>query len=69
MAIDNVKKFEKDFEENEELREKEFEVLKDCGKDKKLILEITRKLGYVFTDDESKENLSKAKQLTDAEIE
>ena len=73
MSLDNVKKFEKDFEENEELREKvekELEALKDSGKDKKeLIPEVARKLGYEFTDFEFKENLSKAKALTDDEIE
>ena len=49
MSVENVKKFRKDLEENEELKEKlkkELEAFKDSDKkEKELIPEIARKLG------------------------
>ena len=72
MSVENVKKFRKDLEENEEVKEKlkkELEIFKDSGKkEKELIPEIARKLGYDFTDEEFNEECSKGKELSDEEI-
>ena len=72
MSVENVKKFRKDVEENEELKnnvKKELEVFKDSGKkEKELIPEIARKLGYDFTDEEFKEDCTKSKKLYDEEL-
>ena len=73
MSVENVKKFKNDLNENAELKEKvkkELEPFKDSGKkERELIPEVARKLGYDFTDEEFKEDLSKAKKLTDDEME
>ena len=59
MSAENVKKFRKDLEDNTELKEtikKELEAYKDSGKkEREIIPEIARKLGYDFTDEEFKE--------------
>ena len=72
MSKEFVKKFRKDLEENEELKEKlkkELESFKDSGKkEKELIPEIARKLGYDFTDEEFKEEFSKPKKVDDEEL-
>ena len=72
MSVENVKKFRKDLEENEELKnnvKKELEVFKDSGKkEKELIPEIARKLGYDFTVEEFKEESSKLKEVNDKEL-
>ena len=72
MSVENAKKFKKDLEENEELKanvKKELEALKDSGKkEKELIPEIARKLGYDFTDEEFKEESSKSTELSDEEL-
>ena len=72
MSKEFVKNFRKDVEENEELKEKlkkELEAFKDSGKkEKELIPEIARKLGYDFTDEEFNEECSKGKELSDEEI-
>ena len=69
MSVENVKKFRKDLEENEELKEKvkkELEVFKDSGKrESDLLPEIARKLGYDFTDEEFSEA---NKTLSDEEL-
>ncbi|SEF99328.1 bacteriocin-type signal sequence-containing protein [Eubacterium ruminantium] len=72
MSAENVKKFKKDFNENEELKEKikkELEAFKDSGKkEKELIPEIARKLGYDFTDEEFKEEIMNEKELSAEEL-
>lgn len=72
MSVENVKKFRKDLEENEELKEKvkkELEAFKDSGnKESELIPEIARKLGYDFTDEEFKEECLKPKEISDEEL-
>ena len=72
MSVENVKKFRKDLEENEKLKnnlKKELEVFKDSGKkEKELIPEIARKSGYDFTDEEFKEECLKLKELNDEEL-
>ena len=72
MSKEFVKKFRKDLEENEELKEKlkkELETFKDSGKkEKELIPEIARKLGYDFTDEEFKEECTNSKKLNDEEL-
>ena len=69
MSVENVKKFREDFKENEELKgkvEKELEAYKDSGKkERELIPEIARKLGYDFTDEEFSEA---NKTLSDEEL-
>ena len=69
MSVENVNKFKKELVENKELREKalkELESFKDSGKkEKELIPEIARKLGYDFTDEEFKEA---NKTLSDEEL-
>ena len=69
MSLENVNRFRKDLEENEELKEnvkKELEAFKDSGKkERELISEIARKLGYDFTDEEFKEA---NKALSDEEL-
>ena len=69
MSVENVKKFRKDLRESEELNEnlkKELEIFKDSGKkERELIPEIARKLGYDFTDEEFKEA---NKALSDEEL-
>ena len=70
MSVENVKKFRRDFKENKELKEKvekELESFKDSGKkEKELIPEIARKLGYNFTNEEFEED---SKKLSDKELE
>lgn len=72
MSLENVKRFRKDLGESGELNEnlkKELEAFKDSGKkERELIPEIARKLGYDFTDEEFKEEYSKAKELSDEEL-
>ena len=72
MSKEFVKKFRKDLEENEELKEKlkkELEAFKDSDKkEKELIPEIARKLGYDFTDEEFKEEFSKPEEVNDEEL-
>ena len=72
MSKEFVKKFRKDLEENEELKEnvkKELEAFKDSGKkEKELIPEIARRLGFDFTDDEFKEECTNSKKLNDEEL-
>ena len=69
MSVENVKKFRNDLNENAELKEKvkkELEPFKDSGKkERELIPEIARKLGYDFTDEEFKEA---NKKLSDDEL-
>ena len=70
MSVESVKKFRKDLEENAELKEsvkKELEAFKNSGKkEKELISEIARKLGYDFTDEEFEVD---SKKLSDKELE
>ena len=73
MSVENVKKFIKDLKENENLKEsvkkEELELLKDNSqKEKDLIPEIARKLGYDFTDEEFKEECSKPQEISDEEL-
>ena len=59
MSVENVNKFKKELVENKEVKEKvekELESFKDSGKkERDLIPDIARKLGYDFTDEEFKE--------------
>ena len=70
MSVESVKKFRKDLDENAELKEsvkKELEAFKNSGKkEKELISEIARKLGYDFTDEEFEVD---SKKLSDKELE
>ena len=70
MSVESVKKFRKDLDENAELKEsvkKELEAFKNSGKkEKELISEIARKLGYDFTDEEFEVDI---KKLSDKELE
>ena len=73
MSVENVKRFLKDLEENESLKEsvkkEELETLKDGRKkEKDIIPEIARKLGYDFTDEEFKEECLKPKEISDEEL-
>ena len=69
MSVENARKFKKDLEENEELKEnvkKELEALKDSGKkESELLPEIARKLGYDLTSEEFEEV---SKVLSDEEL-
>ena len=70
MSLENVKKFKKDLEENAELKEKlskELETFENSGKkERELIPEIARKLGYDFTNEEFEAD---SKKLSDNELE
>ncbi|SEG24566.1 nif11-like leader peptide domain-containing protein [Eubacterium ruminantium] len=72
MAVENAKKFINDLNENEELKEKlkkELEAFKDSGKkEKELIPEIARKLGYDFTEEELKKEYVNDKELSYEEL-
>ncbi|SEG24588.1 nif11-like leader peptide domain-containing protein [Eubacterium ruminantium] len=70
MSAENVKRFKKEFEENEEFKEKvkkELEAYKDSGKnEREIIPEIAVKLGYDFTNEEFEED---SKELSANELE
>ena len=72
MSLENVKRFKKDVEENQELKNKimnELEAQKESGKkEKELIVEIANENGYDFTKEELLQEGAATHELSDEEL-